>query len=50
LKTRFDLVGAMFFTVEHAENAEIVVIPEQRRDSLPGDFCSKYLDFRGRIW
>jgi len=36
LKTGFDLVGAIFFfTAEHAENAEIVVIPEQRRDSLP---------------
>ena len=50
LKTGFGLVGVMFFTAEHAENAEIVVIPEQRRDSLTGDFCPKYLDFHGGIW
>jgi hypothetical protein len=34
LKTGFGLVGVMFFTADHAENTEIVVIPEQRRDSL----------------
>ena len=50
MKTGFDLVGAIFFTAEHAENAEIVVIPEQRSDFLSGDFGRKMVDFSGRIW